>query len=339
MKTRFPLVVLAMTLVIVFASACRTGPAPTLTRPSRVLLFSLAADQESTWFKGAARFAELVKQRTNGRLVVQVFANALLASYDPVKELEMLREGKIDFSYTSNTLYSNLDQRFAVMSLPWMFSSYADVDRILTGPQSKELLKVCENQDIVGLALGENGFSQITNSRHEIKTPEDLKGLKIGVTSNKMHVSVFSALGATPSFLPLGEAYNALRNAEIDGQEETPDEVIANRLYEVQRYMTIWNYSYFPIVLGVNRGVWNSFDEGTREIILKAAEEASAFQVLASRKATDEQLKLVKDRGISVTVLSPDQIKAFRDVVPSVYKEYEPAIGKEMIERFIARSR
>jgi tripartite ATP-independent transporter DctP family solute receptor len=338
MKTRFPLLVLAMPLVIVFASACRMGSAPILAKPSRVLMFSLAADQDSTWFKGATRFAELVQQRTNGRLVVQVFANALLASNDPVKELEMLREGKIDLSYTSNTLYSNLDQRFAVMSLPWMFSSYADVDRILTGPQSRELLKVCENQDIVGLAMGENGFSQITNSRHEIKTPEDLKGLKIGVNSNKMHISVFSALGAKTSSLPLAETYNALRNAEIDGQEETPDEVIANKLYEVQRYMTIWNYSYSPIVLGVNRGVWNSFDEGTRDILRKAAEEASAFQVLASRKATDEQLKLVRERGISVTVLSPNQIKAFRDLVPSVYKEYEPVIGKEMIERFIARN-
>jgi tripartite ATP-independent transporter DctP family solute receptor len=339
MKNRIYVLALAVTLLVIFilASACRTS-SPGLKKPSRVLVFSLAAGEDSSWFKGATRFADLIKQRTNGQLEVRVYADALLASGDPAKELEMLRDGRIDLSYTSNTFYSGLDQRFSVMSLPWMFSSYADVDRILMGSQSRELLKLCESLDVVGLALGENGFSQITNSRHEIKAPEDLRGLKIGVTHNQMDTSVFSALGATTTLLPRSEAYNAMRNAEVDGQEDTIDQLVSGRFYEVQRYLTIWNYTYSPIILGVNKMVWASFEPGAQAVILQAAEDASAYQVMESRKVTDAQIKSLKDKGISVTALSPNEIKAFRDRVPSVYSEYEPVIGKEMINRFLVRN-
>jgi tripartite ATP-independent transporter DctP family solute receptor len=333
-------VVLTITMMgyVFLASACRTNAAPSLKKPSRVLILSLAASEDSSWFKGATRFADLIKQRTNGQLEVNVYADALLASGDPAKELEMLREGRIDFSYTSNTVYSDLDQKFSVMSLPWMFSSYADVDRVLMGSQSRDLLKLTESLDVVGLALGEDGFSQITNSRHEIKAPDDLRGLKIGVPHNQMYTSVFSRLGAITTLLPRSEAYNAMRNAEVDGQEDTIDQLVSSRFYEVQRYLTIWNYMYSPIILGMNKTVWASFGPGTQAVILQAAEDASAYQVLESRKATDAQIKSVKDKGISVTALSPDEIKAFRDRVPSVYGEYEPIIGKEMIARFLVQN-
>ncbi len=332
------MLVLAMLLLVVVTSACRTGSAARVIKPTRVLIFSLAANEESSWFKGAIRFANLIKQRTNGKLEVRVFANAVLASGDPAKELAMLREGAIDFSYTSNSLYSELDQRFAVMSLPWMFSSYADVDQVLMGSQSRDLLKLSESKNVVGLALGEDGFSQITNSRHEIKAPEDLRGLKIGVPHNPMYTSVFYALGAVATFLPRDEIYDAMRNAQVDGQENTIDQVISGKLYEVQRYLTIWNYTYSPIILGMSKKVWASLDPGTLAIVMQAAEDASAYQVLESRKLTDAQIKSIKDKGISVTVLSPNEIKAFRDRVPSIYAEYEPVIGKEMINRFVARS-
>lgn len=333
-------VVLALTMIgfVVIASACRTNSTPSLKKPSRVLILSLAANEDSSWFKGALRFADLVKQRTNGRLEVRVYGEAVLASGDPAKELEMLRQGTIDLSYTSSTTYSDLDQRFSVMSLPWLFSSYADVDRVLMGSQRRDLLKLCENFDVVGLALGENGFSQISNSRHEIKAPDDLWGLKIGVPQNQMYTSVFSRLGAITTLLPRKEAYDAMRNAEVDGQEDTIDQLVSSRFYEVQRYLTIWNYMYSPIILGMNKTVWASFEPGTQAVLLQAAEDASSYQVLESRKVTDAQIKSLKDKGISVTVLSANEIKAFRDRVPSVYSEYEPVIGKEMLNEFVVRN-
>ncbi len=336
MSVRNVVLILALSLLVLATSACQAAPTPTPAAPARVLRFSVVTGEQSSWYTGAAKFAELVKQRTNGRLGVSVFPGASLASGDQVKELDMLRNGTIDFTFTSNTIYSNLDQRFSVVILPWLFSSNADVDKVLTGPQGKDLLKVCESYGIVGLALGENGFRQITNSKREIKTTADLKDLKIRIPSVKMYTSVFAALGATTTSLNLGEAYSAMQNGIVDGQENAVDQVVSNKFYDVQKYMTIWNYSYSALILGVNREVWNSFDPGTQGIVRTAAEEASAYQVQESRKVTDTQLQLLKDKRMTITVLSPDQIKPFRDRVASVYAEYEPVIGKELMDKFVA---
>ncbi len=338
-KTTFLILALAVGLLVLLMTACSAATPPAPKEPARVLRFSLSTGEQSAWYKGAAKFAELVKQRTNGRLAVSVFPSASLSSGDQVKELEMLQKGTIDFTYTSSTIYSNLDQRFSVMVLPWLFASDADVDKVLTGPLGKELLKVCDSKNIVGLSLGENGFRQITNSKREIKTPNDLKGLKIRIPSVKMYTSVFSALGATTTSLNLGEAYNAMRDGSVDGQENAIDQVVSNKFYDVQKYMTIWNYSYSPLILGVSKTVWESFDPGTQDVVRKAAEEASAFQIQESRKATESQLQLLKDKGMTITVLTPEQVKAFRDLVDGVYTEYEPIIGKEFMDKFVARNR
>jgi tripartite ATP-independent transporter DctP family solute receptor len=375
MKTGIPMLGLALTVLLMLATACQAVLVPSNVK-SRLLVFSLAGSEESSSFKGATRFADLVKQRTNGMLAISVFPRALLtsadqvkgpavlqedgvdaelakprtngrlvvsafsspslASGDPVKELEMLQKGQIDFTYSSTTIYSNLDQQFSVLTTPWMFSSYVDVDRILTGPQGQKVLTACDRLGIVGLALGENGFDQLTNSKLEIKTPADLKGLKIRIPSVKMYTSVFGALGATTTLLNPPEVYNALRDGRVDGQENSVDQVLSNKFYEVQKYMTIWNYSYAGLILGVNKDLWDSFDPGTREILRKAAEEASAYQVQESRKATDAQLQFLKNKGMTVTVLSPEQIRAFRDLVPSSYADYE-SVSESKFMTLVAR--
>ncbi len=338
MRGRIAVLVLATVLLATLATACQAAPA-TPARPARVLRFSIANSDQSSWYKGAAKFAELVKQRTNGRLAVSVFPGASLASGDQVKELDMLRKGTIDLTLTANTVYSNLDPRFSVVILPWLFSSNADVDRVLMGPLGQDLLKICEGYDIVGLALAENGFRQITNSKGEIKTPADLKGLRIGIPSVKMYTFVFAAMGATTIPLNLGDAYSAMQSGELDGQENAVDQIVANNFYDVQKYMTIWNYSYSILILGINRGIWNDFDPDTQDILRQAAVEASVFQVQESRKVTDSQIQLLKDKGMTITVLSPDQIKPFRDLVAPVYAEYEPIIGKELMDRFKSGNR
>lgn len=339
MKTRVPMPAVTLVVLIMLVTACRTVPGASRQVKAQTLLFSLAGSEESSLFKGATRFADLIKQRTNGRLAISVSPRALLTTGDQVKELEMLQEGKIDFTYSSSTVYSNLDQRFSVMMLPWMFSSYADVDRILAGPQGHQVLQACDRLGIVGLALGENGFEQMTNSQREIKAPADVRGLKIGLRSANIDPSVFSELGATTRWLNASEAYRAMQSGIVDGQKNTIDQVVSNRLYEVQKYLTIWNYSYSTVILGVNKTVWASFDADMQEILREAAEEASAYQIQENRKATDAQLQLLKNKGMTVTVLSPDQIEAFKDLVPSAYVEYESVVGRQFVAQFAKENR
>lgn len=333
MKSR--VLVLALFLFVLVLAACSTAT-PTPAVKARVLKLSLAVGDTSTWYKGATRFADLVKQRTNGRLAISVFPNASLASGDQNKELEMLQSGGIDFSFNSTSQYANLDPRFSATMLPWLFTGNADVDKMLSGPQGQELLKAAEGKNVVGLAWAENGFRQLTNSKRDIKTPDDLKGLKIRIPSTKMFESSLMALGAKPVKMNIGEAFAAMRDGEVDGQENPLDNVISNKFYDVQKYVTIWNYSYSALVLGANKTMWDSLDAETQKIVRKAAEEAAAYQVQETRKLAESQLQLLKDKGMSVTTLSPDQIQEFRNLVASVYTDAEPTIGKDFLDKFRA---
>ncbi len=330
---RLMFIVALMMLTVALASCAAATPTP--SAPAQMLKFSMSANDSSSWYKGAARFADLVKQRTNGRIAISVFPDGSLSSGDQVKELQMLGEGGIDFLYTGVGQYTNLDPRYNVVALPWLFTSNADVDKALSGPMGQELLQVAEAKGIVGLAWGENGWRQISNNKREIKTPDDVKGLKMRIPATKVYESTFVALGASTTTVNLSATYAALQSGSMDGQDMPVDLFISNKFYDVQKYMTIWNYSYSSLLLGANKKMFDSLDANTQKIIRQAAMEASAYQVTENRKMTDSQLQLLKDKGMTVTTLTPEQIKAFKDRVASVYAEFEPIVGKEFMNKYV----
>jgi len=283
---------------------------------------SVIPNEDSSWAKGANLFAELVKQRSDGQMQITVYPNGKLAGGNQVNELTMLQNGDIDFTYHSNLLYTNLDRSFAVVSMPWLFKDYSQVDTILSGPAGSQLLKETESYGIVGLAYGENGFRQLTNSKLAVSTPVDMAGLKIRIPDVALYNSIYKAMGATPITMNFGGVAGALKQGQIDGQENPIDIIVSSRLYEVQKYITIWNYSYDALILGMNKKAWDSLSASDRSIIKQAAIEASKEQVKLSREAARTQLSLLKDKGMTITELAPEQVKAFRSTVEPVYAEW-----------------
>jgi len=307
-------------------------------QPVRQLKFSVVASIDSSWYKGAVRFADLVKERSRGKLIITVYPDAQLAGGNQTRELEMLQEGKIDFTYHSTLLYMNLDKKFFVLSMPWIFSSYEDVDRVLNGAAGRKLLDLTSTYKIVGLAYGENGFRQLTNSKREIRTPEDMKGLRVRVPNAPMYLSIFKALGAEPTIMNFAAVYKALQEDAMDGQENPIDVIVSSKLYDVQKYITLWNYSYDALILGVNQTLYNSLDKPTQDLLRQAAVEASTYQIQLSREAARTKLGLLKEKGMVVTELTPEQLQAFRDKMGPIYTEYEPIIGKELLDEVRAAS-
>ncbi len=319
---------LTMGLVIVLiGSAC-----PIEAGPPRQLKFSVVGSINTAWYKGAIRFADLIRERTRGKLVVTVYPDAQLAGGNQVKELQMLREGRIDFTYHSTLLYSNLDKRFFAISLPWIFSSLEDVDRFLTSPTAQDLLNLTSDYGIVGLAYGENGFRQLTNSKREIQTPGDMKGLHIRVPPAPMYLSIFRVLGAEPSVMNFAAVYKALQEGIIDGQENPIDVIVAHRFYHIQKYLTLWGYSYDATILGVNKNLYDSLDSKTREILRRSAIEASSHQIQLTRGAAKTQIDYLENNGMVVTRLTTEQVHTFRKKMEPIYAEYEPVLGKDMID-------
>jgi tripartite ATP-independent transporter DctP family solute receptor len=309
-------------LAAMFLAGCEAWTEP----PVRQLKLSLVTNIDHALYKGAVRFADLVKERTHGKFLITVYPNSQLAGGSLPKEIEMLREGKIDFSFTSNLIYSNLDHRFYISSVPWLFSGNAAADEFFAGPRGREMLDLARLYGVEGLSFGENGFRQITNSRHPIRGPDDLKGLKFRVPSATAE-TLFRTLGAEPVVMPWASVYRALKDKTIDGQENPIGVLVAFSLYEVQKYVTICNYSYDAYILGINRQLFDSLDRETRDILRDAAREATAYQIRLSRESAREQLEMLKEKGMEVAELTPAQLHAFRERVRPAYLEYERLIG------------
>ena len=335
MKRVFVFAIVLLFAIVVLAGCSSATPVPVAN--ARVFKMGLTNDEQSTWYAQATKFSELVKQRSGGKLAISVFANSTLASGDQVKELNMVQQGAIDFHIGGNIVYTNIDPRYTVAMMPWLFANNQEADAVRTGPLGKELLALGESKDVVGLCLAENGFRQLTNSKKEVKTPDDIKGLKIRVPPTKLYQSVFEKLGATSVTIDLPKLFDALRDGTADGQENAIDTVATRQLYNVQKYLTLWNYSYGYLILGVNKALWNSFDPATQTMIRQAAEESCTYQVDEYRKLIDSQTQLIKSKGTQVTSLSADQIKAFRDKATPLYTEYEAIIGKDLLNRWVNR--
>jgi TRAP-type transport system periplasmic protein len=306
-------------------SAC--SPASVSDIPARTWKMSVVTSEDSSWTKGARLFADLVQQRTGSRIKISVHPNGELAGGDQARELIMLQNGSLDFTYHSNLLYANLDRSFAAISMPWLFTDYPQADAALSGSAGGQLLKAAEAKGIVGLAFGENGFRQLTNDKRAIRAPVDLRGMTIRIPGVDLYKSIYKALGVTPVMMNFGEIIGALRQGQIDGQENPIDIIVSSRLYEVQKHITIWNYSYDALILGINKNDWNGLPTIAQAIIKQSAIEASREQVRLSREAARTQLDLLRDNGMTVTELTPDQITAFRTAVDPVYKEWSGEIG------------
>ena len=298
------------------------------------LKMSVTTADQSSWTLGAKKFAELVKDKTGGKVEVKVYPNEQLSGGNQSKGVEMLKSGGIDVSFHSNIIYSVLDERYGVISLPWLLKDEAQADEKLAGKGGEEINKLLYDQGIVGLGFGENGFRQITTNDKEIKTPEDMKKAKIRVPGMKMYISLFKNLGADPISMNFSEVFTSLQQGAIDGQENPLDVIDSSKLYEVQKYMSMWNYSYDAIILGINKEKFESFDKDIQDAITEAGKEACDYQRELNRKNAKEQLAKFEEKGMTITKQEDMDIEAFKSLAEKTYKEYEPIMGKELIDAF-----
>lgn len=302
----------------------------------REFRLSLILGVNSDWYRGALRFKELVESRTGGRYRIGIYPHSQLAGGVQRTELEMVETGVIDISLESSILLSIVEKRMSVLSLPWLFTDYRSAHAALESPLGGELLGLLDRKGIVGLAYGANGFRQITNSRKPIRSPEDLRDMKIRVPSIKLYVEIFKLLGADPSSMNFGELFTALAQGTMDGQENPVAVIHSSRLYEVQNYLTIWNYSYDPIILCMNRKTWESLPPGIREVFAQCAREAMEYEfslVAGGERAAVDSLRA---KGMEVNTLSPDAVARFRALAEPIYRMYAREIGGDLVDRFRA---
>ncbi|MGB3414556.1 MAG: DctP family TRAP transporter solute-binding subunit [Microbacteriaceae bacterium] len=292
---------------------------------------TITVGDASTWWKGAQKFGELLDEKSGGRMKLTVFPSEQLSGGDPAAGVEALMAGTKAFSYNSPIIYSGIDPRFGAITAPFLYENYAEADAAIAGGALDAYKALSEEQNIKLLGFGESGFRQMTNNKHEIKAPEDLKGLKFRVAGSALFLDIYKALGADPLTMNFAEVFTSLQNGTIDGQENPFDVIYSNGLMEVQKYLSIVNYVYDPLLLGMNLDIFNSLSEADQKIVQEAANEANDYQVKLSRDLEQTQLAEMK-KVMTVTELDSAQIQAFRDALAGLYADYSGKWTPELFE-------
>jgi tripartite ATP-independent transporter DctP family solute receptor len=222
----------------------------------------------------------------------------------------------------------------AVFSLPYLYSNYEQVDATTQGAPGEKMTEIMAGHDIIVLAWGENGFREVTNNVRPIKTPEDMKGLKMRV-AGPMYIDVMNALGANPQQMQWTETFPALQQGVVDGQENPIGAVIIpQRVYEVQKYLTTWHYSYDPIFIGVSKSRWDSFDDATKAKVRKAAEEAMDYQREITRQSTAEGIAFLREKGMEVYEPTAEELQAFRVATKPAFDTWAAKVGPDLVKTF-----
>ncbi|MBS0507197.1 MAG: DctP family TRAP transporter solute-binding subunit, partial [Proteobacteria bacterium] len=213
---------------------------------------SLVLGTAFPWGKGGEIWAAKVKEKTQGRINIKLYPGVSLIQGDQTREFSALRQGVIDMAIGSTINWSPQVKALNLFSLPFLFPDYAAVDAVTQGPVGQSIFQTLDKAGVVPLAWGENGYREISNSKHPIKTPADLKGLKIRVVGSPLFLDTFTALGANPTQMSWADAQPAMASGAVDGQENPLSVYQAAKLNTVaQKYITMWNYMNDPLIFVV----------------------------------------------------------------------------------------
>jgi len=317
------------------AALCVAAAAPAQTYKPEYKM-SLVVGTAFPWGQGAQIWADLVKERTKGRINIKLYPGVSLVQGDQTREFTAIRQGVIDMAIGSTINWSPQVKELNLFSMPFLMPDYAAIDALTQGEVGKRMFSILDRAGVVPLAWGENGYREITNSKHAIKTPGDLKGLKIRVVGSPLFLDTFTALGANPTQMSWADAQPALASGAVDGQENPMSIFTAAKLHTVgQKYVTMWGYVADPLVFVVNKDVWNSWTPADREIVRQAAIDAGKQEITIARKGLAEAdqplLKDIAALGVTVTHLSPAERDAFVKATRPVFDKWKKTIGADLV--------
>ena len=318
---------------VLFLAALSLIPAPVSAQYKSEHKMSLVVTEDTAWGRAANRFADAIKYRTQGRITIKNYFNSGLFADKQTTEFNVLQQGGADFAIGSTINWSPHVKELNLFALPFLFPSYKAVDVVQAGEPGKRLFKHIEENGVIPIAWGENGFRELTNSKRPIRRPDDLQGLKVRVVGVPIFVEIFQALGAEPVTLNWGQAQAAFREGQVDAQENPIALIVPYRIWAHHRHVTLWRYAIDPVILSVSARTWATFSREDQSAIRKLGEEIMAEQKKESREGLDGPFlnNLQRLYGMETVQLSPSEIKAFRDRTRSVYGKWAAEIGSDLV--------
>ena len=329
------------------ASALAVGAAPLAAPSLRAqprykpeYKISVVGNRPIALSESAFAWADLVTQRSEGRLTFKVYPGSSLVGGDQTRELLAIRQGVLDGAVFSTINISPQIREMNLFSLPFLMPNHAAFDAIVGGEVGAELFRVLATRDVEPLAWGENGFREISNSRRAIRTPADLRGLKIRFAAGAIFSEIYTGLGANPVQMSFADLQPALSTGAVDGQENPVNLFLGFRMDTLaQKHLTLWNYCVDAGIVTLSKAAMASFEPRDREIVTESAREAARVGLAAARRglgvldADRSSLEECARRGVEVVDLSASDKRAFATATRPVYDKWAATVGADLVRR------
>lgn len=300
-----------------------------------VLKFGHPAPETDLSHKMALKFADAVKEGTNGSVVIQVFPNGQLGTDQQL--IDGVRSGIIDFELSGLNNFTGMIPEAGAFTLPFMFPSRETAYKVLDGEVGQGVLTSLEEFGLKGLGFPENGYRNITNNRGAVKVPADLGGVVMRVNNSKALNDLFQSLDANPQQIPVAELYTALETGVVNAQDHPIWVVEAFKFYEVQKYLSLSQHAYSALTIVMNLDRFNSLTPDEQKVIVEAAAEAVAFQRAANQEAEEEKITFLEGEGM---VVNRDvDSAAFQEAAKPVWENFKKENGDVLINAILEASK
>ncbi|MEM5022289.1 C4-dicarboxylate TRAP transporter substrate-binding protein DctB [Bacillus subtilis] len=299
-----------------------------------VFKFSHVVAENTPKGLAANKFADLVNEKSGGKIKIEVFPNGSL--YSDIEEIEALQNGDVQFIAPSTSKLGMLSPEWGVLDLPYAFTDYNAVKKGLNGSIGTQLFDSLKKNQLRGLAYWTNGFKQITTNQGPVKTPDDLKGQDLRIMQSDVIEDQFKLLGATPHQESFNSTFQLLENNVVDGEENTISNIYSKKFYNVQDYLTISSHGYLGYAVMTDEHFWKAQTPETRRILTEAMKETTEWNETYAEQMNKEQLEEIKkNSAIHIYELSDKEKKEWMKRLDPVYRQYEPIFGRELIRELL----
>ena len=288
--------------------------------PEMTWNFACSTTETSTWADGGRKFGELMEKATGGKVKVNIYAADQLTNGNQSEGIQALMNGDpVQISMHSNLIYSAFDPRFNVVSLPFVYDSYDDADAKFDGEAGAKLKEILSEYGLHCMGIAENGFREITNSKHEIKSVDDMKNLKVRVAGSNLLMECYKRWGADATNMNWSETYTALQQNTVEGQENPLPAIDAASVQEVQPYCSMWDAIYDCLFFCINQDIYDDLTPEQQAVVDECGQKAVEYERYINRSSDDE----IKERwesknGVTFTEKSDMDIDSFKEAVDGV---------------------
>ncbi|MBP3736756.1 MAG: TRAP transporter substrate-binding protein [Lachnospiraceae bacterium] len=277
----------------------------------------------------AVTFVEKLEELSGGKIKGTVYPNAQLG--DERSVMEQVQNGSVDATCITGAVASNFATSLQLLDIPFIFGSLEEARAVAGSEYGQKMLDELSTVGIKGLAISENGFRYILNTKHEIKTPEDLVGLKLRVIQSPVYLEFYKAVNSSAVAMAFGEVYTAMSQGTVDGFDLPMPVILSSKLYEVSDFITDIRYTYTPILVCVNQAAWDSWNEATQKVFLEAAEAARQSTYASNDEIEKQGMTTVKEAGLTITEYDDVDVEEFRELSSKLWEQFADTDEKKEI--------